>query len=332
MRLTYDQSAVTIEYAPILLLHADALHYEVMLEGLDPHWVDNASNRTVSYVGLPPGKYTFRARIAGNRNVAERTLFAFTIVPAWWQTWWFKVMAILITGAFVFFLSRYILLLRFRQRIATLEHEREIGAVRTRIARDIHDDIGSGLTRITMLSREMSAGAGASQEKDRLAGSSASAELIGQLSEIVWTVDPKNDHAENFIAYVRDLLGHQFEELSVALRTDLDVETGMEHREIPPDVKRNVMMILKEMVSNVLKHAGARAVSVKLHVGTSDLSLHVADDGGGFDPSMERRGNGLGNLRKRSEAIGGMLKVERDATGTRYHLHVPLPSPTFMRG
>lgn len=332
--LPHDSNSVTITYAPIALLHADALRYEVKLDGQNGGWVAQGSNRTASYVGLPPGEYTFHVRIAGKEQSTLGTGFSFTIVPAWWQTWWFRVLVALVSGGAVFFLSRYILHLRYHERIAALEREREIGAIRTRIARDIHDDIGSGLTRITMLSREMNSGKETGIEKERLASSiaHASTELIGQLSEIVWTVDPKNDDAEHFVAFVRDLLGRQFEELSVALRADLSIEPGMEQRDIPPDVKRNVVMILKETVSNALKHAGARTISVKLRIGTRELALHVEDDGAGFDTSADRsRGNGLGNLRKRSGSIGGTLNVTSDARGTRYALHVPLPSPTFMR-
>ncbi|MBK6829675.1 MAG: hypothetical protein IPG92_02530 [Flavobacteriales bacterium] len=332
--LPHDSNSVTINYAPIALLHADALHYEVKLDGHNGGWVDQGFNRSASYVGLPPGEYTFHVRIAGKEQSALGTGFSFTIVPAWWQTWWFRVLVALVSGGAVFFLSRYILQLRYHERIAALEREREIGAIRTRIARDIHDDIGSGLTRITMLSREMNSRKETGIEKERLASSiaHASTELIGQLSEIVWTVDPKNDDAEHFVAFVRDLLGRQFEELSVALKADLSVEAGMEQRDIPPDIKRNVVMILKETVSNALKHAGARTISVKLRIGTRELALHVEDDGAGFDTSAERsRGNGLGNLRKRSGSIGGTLNVTSDAQGTRYALHVPLPSPTFMR-
>lgn len=334
LTLPHDLNSITINYAPIALLHADALHYEVKLDGHNGGWVDQGFNRSASYVGLSPGEYTFHVRIAGKEQSALGAGFSFTIVPAWWQTWWFRVLVALVSGGAVFFLSRYILQLRYHERIAALEREREIGAIRTRIARDIHDDIGSGLTRITMLSREMNSAKETGEEKDRLASSiaNASTELIGQLSEIVWTVDPKNDDAEHFVAFVRDLLGRQFEELSVALRADLSIEPGMEQRDIPPDIKRNVVMILKETVSNALKHAGARTISVKLRIGTSELALHVEDDGAGFDTSAERsHGNGLGNLRKRSGFIGGALNVTSDAQGTRYALHVPLPSPTFMR-
>jgi len=332
--LPHDSNSVTITYAPIALLHAEALRYQVMLDGHDAEWADNGYNRSVSYVGLPPGAYGFHVRIAGSTDPPLRASFDFVIVPAWWQTWWFKSAIAVLSGGLVFFLSRYILQLRYHERIAALEREREVSAIRTRIARDIHDDIGSGLTRITMLSREMKAGASASDERDRLAGSiaSASSELIGQLSEIVWTVDPQNDHAGNFIAHVRNMLGRQFEELSIDLRTDLNIEAGQELRDIPPDVKRNVVLILKETVSNALKHAQARTISVKLHIGADELTLRVEDDGIGFDPRSKNGGNGLGNLRKRSEAVSGALDMVSDGAGTRYTLRVPLPPPTFMRG
>ena len=328
LRLAHDRNSVTIEYAAIALVRGEELRYEVRLEGHENGWVDNGANRTVSYIGLRPGRYVFHARIAGDDNSAVQARFPFTIVPAWWQTWWFTVLLVLLSGGAVFFLSRYVLHLRYQKRIAALEREREIGAMRTRIARDIHDDIGSGLTRITMLSREMNSPQEIGTDKDRLAGSiaSASKELIGQLSEIVWTVDPKNDHAGDFIAHVRHMLGRQFEELSIGLRTDLTIEAGQELRAIPPDVKRNVVLILKETVSNALKHAQARTISVKLRIGADELTLRVEDDGRGFEPSSKNGGNGLGNIRKRSEAIGGTLDVRSDESGTRYELRVPLNS------
>ncbi|MBL0128560.1 MAG: hypothetical protein IPP83_14145 [Flavobacteriales bacterium] len=331
--LPHDRNSITISYAPIALRHADAVRYEVMLEGHDRTWVANAYERAVSYMSLAPGGYVFHVRVAGSNSAAQSARIAFTIVPAFWQTWWFKLLAVISIGAIIYAIARYVFLLRYRQRIAAYEREREVSEVRTRIARDIHDDLGSGLTRITMLSRELNKEGAEAKERDKLADhiASASTELIGQLSEIVWTVDPKNDHAEHFIAYVRDLLGRQFEELTIDLRTELTIEPGMERRDIPPDVKRNTVMILKETVSNALKHADARTITVKLHIGVLELLMDVEDDGHGFDQANGSRGYGQGNLRKRSDAMGGTLHVMSDATGTRLTLRVPLPAPTIMR-
>lgn len=335
VQLTHDRNSIAIEYAPIDPLHAKDRFYEVQLDGHDDRWVYNGSSRSVSYASLAPGEYTFRVRMVGVDGAVGTTALRFTIVPALWQTTWFKVLVVLASVLIVFLLSRYILHLQYLRRIAALEKEREVSNVRSRIARDIHDDLGSGLTRITMLSREMQGPSSANEDKGKLAAHivTASSELIGQLGEIVWAVDPQNDHAEDFVAYVRNMLGKQFEELSISLRTDLTVEAGQERRGLSPDVKRNVLLMLKELVNNALKHAQARTISVRLHVGASALSLTVSDDGHGFDPSHTRPGgNGLGNLRKRAESIGAMLTMDSSPSGTTSTLTVPLPAPTIMRG
>ena len=149
----------------------------------------------------------------------------------------------------------------------------------------------------------------------------------------MWAVDPQNDHAEGFIAYARNMLGNQFEELSISLITDLSVDAGQERRDLPPDVKRNVLLMLKELVNNALKHAQAKTISVRLHIGASALSLIVNDDGHGFYLSRTRPGgNGLSNLRKRAESIGAMFTMDSSPGGTTSTLIVPLPEPTIMRG
>ena len=134
------------------------------------------------------------------------------------------------------------------------------------------------------------------------------------------------------VAYVRNMLGKQFEELSIGLRTDLTVEAGQERRDLSPDVKRNVLLMLKELVNNALKHAQAKTIGVRLHIGASALSITVNDDGHGFDLSHTRPGgNGLGNLRKRAESIGAVLTMDSSTNGTTSTLTVPLPAPTIMR-
>jgi signal transduction histidine kinase/streptogramin lyase len=335
IELPHDRNSVAIEFAPIDPVYGDERRYAYQLEGYDADWVASGALRTVNYASLAPGTYIFNARIVGIDGPQGRTRLTITIVPAWWQTTWFNALVVLISVLLVFLLSRYILRLQYLRRIAALEKEREVSNVRSRIARDIHDDLGSGLTRITMLSREMQGTTGANEDKGKLAAhiANASSELIGQLGEIVWAVDPQNDHAEGFIAYVRNMLGKQFEELSIGLRTDLTLETGQERRDLPPDVKRNVLLMLKELVNNALKHAQAKTISVRLHIGASALSLIVNDDGHGFDLSHTRPGgNGLGNLRKRAESIGATLTMYSSTSGTISTLTVPLPAPTIMRG
>jgi signal transduction histidine kinase len=328
LRLGHLQNTLTIAYAPIQLINAAALRYEVMLQGHDEHWSSNGSARTATYVNLAPGEYTLAIRIAGSSDEAHMLRLRFHIVPAFWQTWWFRLglVVVLLTGAIL--LTRYILDLRYRERIAALLREQEVQGVRMRIARDIHDGIGSGLTKITLLGRRI--------PDDRPDGigsriAEASTELVHELSEIVWTVDPKNDSRSSFIAFVRNTIGRQFDDLDVRLFSELQVDEESSDRPIGPELKRNTTLILKEAVNNALKHAKATEVHIRLHLGPDHLELEVRDNGVGFDSLMRSgSGNGLANFVKRAEAVQGQVEVHSaPGQGTRVVFTAPM-TPTFM--
>lgn len=219
--------------------------------------------------------------------------------------------------------TRYFLTLRLRRRVRELEREREIERVRSRISRDIHDGIGSGLTKITMLSRQLQAEVGPQAERIAI----ASTELVNELGEIVWTVDPRNDDFASFAAYVRNSLGKQFENAPVELNLVIELAPEDARHMLGPEVKRQVILTLKEAVNNALRHANAKEVSVTLSLRKDQLNLVVSDDGKGFDPSKVREGaNGLINFRKRAELLNGTVAIDTAATGTRITLHAPLPS------
>ena len=197
-----------------------------------------------------------------------------------------------------------------------------------RIARDIHDGIGGGLTRIALLSRRIP-GQGPDSAAARI--TEASTELVRELGEIVWTVDPGNDARSAFIAFVRSTLGRQFDDLDILLEQDLHVNESEGALPLPPDVKRNTLLILKEAVNNALKHANARTIMVRLYIEGPRLELEVEDDGQGFDPALSARtGNGLSNFRKRAEAAGGTVTVlSTPGEGTRIRF-IAEGLPTFM--
>lgn len=324
--LDHDRNTITLAYSAIDLLHADQLEYEVRLEGHDKEWLDNRGVRTVTYVALEPGTYQFAVRLKGLEGTElEQTII---IRPAFWQTWWFKVAVALATLLLVSLGTRYVIRLHYRRRIAELEREREVQRTRMRIARDIHDGIGGGLTRIALLSRRMNAG---NREETAARIAETSTELVRELGEIVWTVNPENDTRSAFMAYVRSSLGRQFDELEVKLRLDLSMTPGEEETALPPEVKRNTVLILREAVNNALKHANASEVAVRLHLAGERLELTVKDNGAGFNvQERAQAGNGLPNLRKRAAAAGGTLTMDTaPGRGTTVHFTCPL-SPTFM--
>ena len=143
----------------------------------------------------------------------------------------------------------------------------------------------------------------------------------------MWTVDPRNDDFASFAAYVRNSLGKQFENAPVELNLVIELAPEDARHMLGPEVKRQVILTLKEAVNNALRHANAKEISVTLSLRRDQLNLVVSDDGKGFDPSKVREGaNGLINFRKRAELLNGTVAIDTDATGTRITLHAPLPS------
>lgn len=314
-----------LAFGTVALLEGDAFtyRYRIIRDGEPGEWSDLGRERSFSLLDLRPGAYELELRAESPSARPAALSLVFTVLPPWWATWWarsgFAILAVLL----VVLVTRKVLNRRYRAHVEELERERALEKVRMRIARDIHDGIGSGLTKITMLSRQMDAAA--APQAARIA--EASAELVSELGEIVWTVDPRNDSFASFIAYVRSVLGRQFEDLPVELIADLRCAEADRERAIGPEHKRNILLVLKEAVSNALRHSGAARIEVRLDLHADGAELVVRDNGHGFDPQRIREGaNGLANFSKRAEALGGTVRVDTGPKGTTVTLRVPLPS------
>lgn len=202
-------------------------------------------------------------------------------------------------------------ILRAQSQVVEAEKQRENEQVRTRIARDIHDDIGSGLTKITMLGNDAKRRLGDASEDvrsslERIIGHSR--EVSTALSDIVWTVDPLHDTSAELVSHARTVTQRLLE------GTDMRAELRFTHNEpphaVPPNTKHHVIMVLKEALNNAMKYAGNSSVQVDFTAGDHRLRVHVRDGGPGFDAtSAGLKGNGLRNMRKRAEAIGARLSV-----------------------
>jgi signal transduction histidine kinase len=267
-------------------------------------------------------------------DMAIATSFNDFIVVHFWQRWWF------IASMGLFFMGGMAMTVRFVERrkfqvqLSVAERERALEAERSRIARDLHDDLGSLVTRISLLSGLLQA------DKDNPAEIEAHAAKISQsanqtvraLEEIVWAVRPGSDSLQSLIDYVSHFAKELFEGDAARCRLDLPQEPPTQP--LPPDVRHNVFLVIKEALTNALKHAGAREVYLQVQVSGDVLEIHVHDNGKGFaqEPApQEGRRHGLGNMRSRAEAIGGTLSVESvPGKGTTIMLRVKLPvaSPT----
>jgi signal transduction histidine kinase/ligand-binding sensor domain-containing protein len=316
---------LTVTFSSVSLFAGDVFTYAYQLthDGRAGSVVKLGKQRMLNLLGLSPGTYTLQVIAEGPAARPAIAQLTFVVEPAWWQTWWARAVFMLFGVALVVLATRHIMALRYRRTLREMERQRELERVRMRIARDVHDGIGSGLTKITMMLRNVP---GADPEHaQRIA--KASSELVHELGEIVWTVDPRNDDVASFVAFVRHTLGRQTEDLPIHLASTLSFDPALARHMLPPDIKRNVLLVLREAVNNALKHSHGDRIDVALDITANALLLRVSDNGQGFDPAQTREGgNGLFNFKKRAEEIGGSVQVASSRTGTTITLTVPMPS------
>ncbi|MEO8148277.1 MAG: two-component regulator propeller domain-containing protein [Bacteroidia bacterium] len=340
IELTYDKNNLTIEFAELNFTNPGNYVFEYQLAGASNQWTVAGKNLIVNYSALPPGHYVFKARSKTyNGTIASNEIsLHINIIPAWWQTWWFKTLALFFILSITFIIFRTISSLRYRQKIAALERQNEIEKVRSRIARDIHDDIGAGITKITLMARSAAKSTNGKKENIGVTEkiNNASKELIQQLGEIIWTVNPDNDSIQNYFAFVRHYLNKQFDDTAISLHLDIPHFDENQNSTLNPEVRRNTLLILKEAINNSLKYADAKNIYVKYILTDAELKLEIGDDGIGFATEetspptpLQRRGeiggNGLKNMRKRADEMKAEIEIESAASaGTKIKLKIPI--------
>jgi signal transduction histidine kinase/ligand-binding sensor domain-containing protein len=308
--------------------------FRYRIDGLDNGWVEADTRRTADYGHLPPNNYCFRVIACNSDGVWNRVgaTLQFTVLPHFYETRLFIVlMSVLVLGS-VAIAVRTAATRKYRQALARLAQQHAIEQDRSRIAKDIHDDIGAGLTQITLLSelgRREPVQAGAQLERI----SDAARDLTRAMDEIVWAVDPQRDTLASLIdyisAYAEDFLR------SAGLRCRMDFPAVVPTMQIEAELRYNLFLALKETLNNVVKHAKATEVQLHLRLDSKSFTLIVEDNGHGFEAkngeknglSVDRLNSGLGlpNLKQRLEAIGGNCSMESTlGKGTRVEMTIAL--------
>lgn len=328
IKLNHSQNFISFDFAAIDFSNAASVQYAYMLEGYDNDWNYCGRRRYASYTNLLPGNYTLHIKAGNEQGVWSKheKMLCIIIEPAVWQTIWFRTVTLLLIVTGIFFIVRYLSTVKLRRQIVQLERQREIEKVRAHIARDIHDEIGAGLTKISLMSRQLlKSETGNKNTASKI--NEASGNLIQNLSEIVWTVNPANDTLQNLIAYTRHYCGNFFDGTTIHLQLDLpELNKILVEQMISPDVKRNYLFILKEACNNVLKHSDAKFFTLELKLKDNSLKIKMSDDGKGFSMMDENKfGNGLRNMKKRVDEVKGFFEMtSRAGTGTTIQLTLPL--------
>jgi signal transduction histidine kinase len=296
------------------------------LRGFDQTWVPGGISRVANY-NLRQGDYEFAVAVTGpdGSRLECSTPLAIVVVPQFWERTSVRLLAGLLLVAAVALGVRRWELERSKQRLRRLEIQRAMDEVRQRIARDIHDDLGAGLTEITLLSDNLTSDghdAQAMKKTGRRIGDCARA-LTHEMDEAVWAINPQTDTIDGLATYLNDFAQ---ERLALAgIRCRLNTAVELPNLDLSADVRHSLYRAAKEALNNAIKHSGATEVDVTIECRESDLSLHLQDNGHGFDLRQEfKRGNGLKNMRQRLEEIGGRCEIaSQTGAGTSVCFTIP---------
>jgi ligand-binding sensor domain-containing protein/signal transduction histidine kinase len=330
------QEQLEIQFTALSFTAPEKVRFRYRMEGFDPGWVTAGEERRARYTKLPPGPYRFQVIACNNDGVwnEDGAVLALLVKPPFWRTWWFLTAAALGAVAIVGGTVRYATKRRMQRKLDRLRQRHALEQERTRIARDMHDEIGAKLTKISFLSelakRDLAQPPAAAAQIDRM--SDTARDLIRALDEIVWAVNPKNDTLENLANYICRHAGDYFQHTAVKCRFEIPVQVP-EHS-LTTDARHNLFLAVKEALHNSLKHSGATEVRVRIEVRNRVLTVTLTDNGGGFaanlppnrQPAGHRVGNGLANMRQRLVSIGGQCAIASGpGQGTTVTLTLGLP-------
>ena len=297
----------------------------LVVEWNEMYSTGSGSFREAHYEGLAPGNYRFRVSavdVMGKATGIETALNLFVPQP-FWKTPWFWGAVVLGTTMVMVGISRYFVWHKMRREMLRLKQQRALEQERLRIAHDIHDDLGARVTQISLLSAMSQNNSGfpekARADFDRI--STMSRELVSALYETVWAVNPENDNLEALGNYLCQMANKLCEQ--TPLRCRFHVAGLPNEVQVSSQIRHNISMAVKEAIHNIIKHARASEISMKVTFTNGALDISIRDDGQGFQIVNQTDGNGLTNMKRRLAGIGGQCTIEsQPGEGTTVHIHL----------
>jgi ligand-binding sensor domain-containing protein/signal transduction histidine kinase len=320
---------IEIHYTSLNLSAPDRGRFRYRLEEHETEWVEAGNSRIARYSKLPPGEYRFWLKACnedGIWNTAGSTLLVRVETPYWRTGWFLGTVAACLLGAIVG-VVHYLSTQRLQRQLVHMRHQEALEKERARIAQDIHDQLGASLTQVAMLGELVESDKENPEEVQTHARqiSQTARETTRVLDEIVWAVNPSNDTLDSLITYLCKYAQEFF--ALAGLRYRLEVPPQLPNLTIPPEFRHNIYLAFKESVTNVVRHARATEVWVRLKLEPGVFVLEIEDDGCGLAGMNEKAAltrNGLRGMRKRMEAIGGQFVL---SPGTQKGARVRLAAP-----
>jgi ligand-binding sensor domain-containing protein/two-component sensor histidine kinase len=316
LQLPYKQNSLSFNFAALDFVAPGRFHYYYKLNGYDDQWIDAGNRNYAAYTSLPPGHYTFSVKASRQLSGTSDPVTTLDIIirPPFWRTWWFITLCVLLLTGLLYALYRY--------RISQLLRVQKI---RNRIATDLHDDIGSTLTNISILS-ELSRKNLPHQQEANVFLNRISEEVNNSsqaLDDIIWSINTNNDTLEQTVARMRRYAAEVFDAANITYSLQLDEQFA--HRKLNMEQRRDWFLIFKESINNIYKHAQAKQVTIAVWLEKNRLHMTIQDDGTGFDTGQVTHRNGLKNMQQRVAKWQGRIDIQSaPGTGTITKLDFPV--------
>jgi len=303
--LSYDQNFISIEFSALDFSIPKKNKYSYMLDGFQKSWMfTDGSNRIATYTNLPSGEFTFLVKGTNEDGIWNEIPASIKLIinPPFWQTWWFVTLVILSVVFFIYYFGTI-----------NVKSQLEIEKLKLKIASDLHDNIGAGLTEISILSEiaERSEEHSSKSVHNNLQKISNTArQLVDSMSDIVWVVNPQRDSLHDLIVKLKDSYNEFFNTIGISFQVK-NIEKSDDIK-LPMEYKQNLLLLFKEAITNSIKHSGCKRITLEAFFKNDLVQIVLKDDGRGFNVNTVKFGNGIKNMESRAIKIKGKLNWESE--------------------
>ena len=308
--LSHKQNSIRIDFIAITFQNPDKVTYQYVLNNHPKGWT-NTNNNSIEFSNLAPGNYVFKLRAKKiNSDWSNPVVFNFRIHPPFWKSGWFIFLLTLVLLAILIWIQNLVAKRKIKEQLAEISKRELILQERSRISSDMHDDLGSDLSKLVVLSEVIQVSEKLNEKtvSNLNKMSTYAIDVREKIDEIIWALNPRHDSLSDLISYMHRFALDYFENSKTECRVFFP--DSIADTEVSAAFRRNVFLIVKESLHNVVRHANAANVEVSITLNDHALGILVKDDGNGFDLEKSRlEGNGISNMKKRARQIGCELNI-----------------------
>ncbi len=304
--------------------HYVKIYYK--LKGIDSEWIEAGINRSVSYSYLPFGKYTFEVKTNDANRKGEYAAVTINIPPQIWERTEFQIVTFFVFIFLLILITRYVNAIKYRRKLHIIELEQALEKERIRISKDMHDEVGSNLTKMSLLGEIAKKYIDDDEKLSNYLNqiTATGVEVASSLDELVWTVNPKNDKLGRTISYIVQFVDDFLS--STEIHFSFIVPDEIPEVYVSAEFRHNLFSVIKEAVNNSVKHSQCTKITLTFSIDENRLKIVINDNGIGCDfNSTSSFSNGLSNMKSRIKSISGQLKLyNRNPSGVELTIIVDI--------